>query len=81
MTVCVLSRQIILCQNATGDLSFLWRKKTIFIYFMVISFAVYERDQNLPPQTTPHQFLSEIWAIAYSVENNWLQKKDFARLV
>ena len=56
MTVCVLSRQIILCQNATGDLSFLWRKKTIFIYFMVISFAVYERDQNLPPQTTPHQF-------------------------
>ena len=48
---------------------------------MVISFAVYERDQNLPPQTTPHQFLSEIWAIAYSVENNWHQKKDFARLV
>ena len=57
------------------------KKNTIFIYFMVISFAVYERDQNLPPQTTPHQFLSEIWAIAYSVENNWHQKKDFAKLV
>ena len=50
-SVCLLSRQIILCQNG---LSFLWQKETIFIYFMVITFAVYEREQNWPPQTTRH---------------------------
>ena len=37
-----------------NSLSFLWRKETIFIYFMVITFVVYEREQNWPPQTTPH---------------------------
>ena len=70
MTVCVLSRQIILCQNATGNLSFIWQKIYIFMYSKVITFVVYEREQNWPPQTTPHQFLSEIWAIAYSEKNN-----------
>ena len=38
----------------------------IFIYSKVITFAACEREQNWSPQTTPHQFLSEIWAIAYS---------------
>ena len=42
----------------------------IFIYSKVITFAACEREQNWPPQTTPHQFLSEIWAIAYSEKNN-----------
>ena len=51
-----------------GNLLFLWRKETIFIYFTLITFAVYEREQNWPPQTAPHRFLSEIWAIAYSVQ-------------
>ena len=37
-----------------NGLSFLWRKETIFFYFMVITFAVYEREQNWPPQTAPH---------------------------
>ena len=35
---------------------------------MLITFAEYEREQNWPPQTAPHRFLSEIWAIAYSVQ-------------
>ena len=39
-----------------------------FIYFTLITFAEYEREQNWPPQTAPHRFLSEIWAIAYSVQ-------------
>ena len=81
MIVFLLSHQIILCRNATGNLSFLCRKETIFIYFTVISFVVYEKEQNWPPRTTPHQFLSEIWAIAFSVENNRLRKKDFDRLL
>ena len=31
-----------------NGLSFLWQKETIFIYFMVITFAVYEREQIGP---------------------------------
>ena len=61
MIVSLLSRQISLCKNATRNVSFLCRKETIFIYFTVITFVVYEKEQNWPPQTTPHQILSEIW--------------------
>ena len=50
------------------NLLFLSQKQTIFIYFTLITFADYERGQNWPPQTAPHRFLSEIWAIAYSVQ-------------
>ena len=57
------------------QLIFLHGVKKLLIYFTVISFAVYVREQNWPPQTTPHQFLCEIWAIAYSVKNNWLERK------
>ena len=39
------------------------------------------KGTKLAPQTAPHQILSEIWAIAYSVQNNRGRKKDFARLV
>ena len=38
------------CQNATGNLSFLWRKETMSIYFTLITFAVYEREQNFCPK-------------------------------
>ena len=68
--VSLLSRQKSLCKNATRNVSFLCGKETIFIYFTVITFVVYEKEQNWPPQTTPHKILSEIWAIAYSVGNN-----------
>ena len=64
-----------------GQLIIFIQKETIFISFTLITFAVYEREQNWPPQTVPHQILSEIWAIAYSVQNNRGRKKDFARLV
>ena len=49
--VCLLSRQRSLCKNATGNLPFLWQKETIFIYFTVIIFEVYERKQNWSPKT------------------------------
>ena len=57
---CLLSREIIICQNATGNLSFSWRKETIFIGFTAITFAVYEREQNWSPQTTPYKVLLAI---------------------
>ena len=44
----------------------------MFIYFTLITFVVYEKEQNWPSRITPHQFFSEIWAIIFSVENNWL---------
>ena len=69
MIVCLLSRQISLCKNATGNLSFLWEKETIFIYVTIIIFVVYERKQSWSPQTTPHQFLAEIWAIVLEVNS------------
>ena len=54
--VCLLIRQISLCKNATGNLSFLRRKETIFIYFTVIIFVVYEREQNwCPRKGTSHK--------------------------
>ena len=43
---------------------------SFFFYFTVITFAVYERAQNWPSQIEPNQLLSQIRAIAYSVENN-----------
>ena len=44
-----------------NGLSFLWRKETIFIYFMVITFAVYEREQNWPPSNnTPLIFVRNL---------------------
>ena len=68
--VVLLSHQIIICQNATSNI-FSWRTETIFFfYFTVITFAVYERAQNWPSQIEPNQLLSQIRAIAYSVENN-----------
>ena len=54
--VCLLICQIGLCKNATGNLSFLRRKETIFIYFTVIIFVVYEREQNwCPRKGTSHK--------------------------
>ena len=38
------------CQNATGNLSFLWQKGTKLITFKLITFAVYEREQNFCPK-------------------------------
>ena len=38
------------CQNATGNLSFLWQKGTKLINFTLITFAVYEREQNFCPK-------------------------------
>ena len=32
MTVCLLSRLIILCQNATGNLSYIWQKIYIYLF-------------------------------------------------
>ena len=44
-----------------NGLSFLWRKETIFIYFMVITFAVYEREQNWPlSNNTPLIFVRNL---------------------
>ena len=63
-----------------GNLLFLSQKQTIFIYFTLITFADYEREQNWPPQTAPHRFLSEIWAISYSVQIIDSERKT-ARLV
>ena len=68
--VVLLSHQIIICLNATSNISFSWRTETIFFYFTAITFAVYERVQNWPSQIEPNQLLSQIRAIAYSVENN-----------
>ena len=59
-----------------GNLLFLSQKQTIFIYFTLITFADYEREQNWPPQTAPHRFLSEIWAIAYSVQITDSERKS-----
>ena len=69
--VVLLSHQKIIFQNATSNISFSRRTETIFFfYFTVITFAVYERTQNWPSQIEPNQLLSQIRAIAYSVENN-----------
>ena len=56
MIVFLLSHQIILCRNATGNLSFLCRKETIFIYFTVITFVVYEKNKTGPHKLRPIDF-------------------------
>ena len=33
-----------------------------------------------PLKLHPINFCSKFWAITYSLENNWLRKKDLARL-
>ena len=42
--------QVTRCQNATGNLSFIWQKGTKLINFTLITFAVYEREQNFCPK-------------------------------
>ena len=53
-------------------------KKQILIYFTVISFAVYVREQNWPPSNyTPSIFVRNLSDCLFS-EKQLTQKKDFA---